>query len=162
MSSWNNSKILSRLVVVLVIVNILSLLSLWLIAFPIGSRTHNKSENILRSLQHQLQLSPLQVEKFRSIQMEFRDSMTILEVKMRRAKRAVNHKIFQEELDSAQVAAAAHRVADLEFRKEMMKLNKFRQVQLLLTAEQRPELEKLTHEILRYLNPKPTRPPKRK
>ncbi len=159
MDVFSKNKLLVRLVIVLIVLNVVSIAMMWYAKHdrnappPPPVNEHNK-DNLLQTLGDELSLNEEQKSKLKQIREEFYSYEKPLSQLIRSQRDSMNLILFSSTTDSILVNNLARRVADNEYKMEKYRIHQAKQLQSICTADQLNKLNNLVIEIRDYFQPK--------
>lgn len=156
MEIFSQNRLLIRCVIFLALLNVISIsIFLWKefhhgpLLFPQNEAYHDVS----RVLQKELNLSAAQAEQIKTIRADFFDKETILTSVIRDERDSMNMLMFNKNTDTVLVKSIAKRVADNEYKMELLRLEQAQQLKAICTPEQLEKFDHLVKEIRDYFRP---------
>lgn len=159
MDIFAQNKVLLRLVVALIVLNIAAITGMWWVNSRSASTVENarrpepQAERLIEVLRENLELRPEQVDQFRTIRKSFFEKERVLATTIRAGRDSMNTLMFRHQTDSALVRAVARRVADNEYIMELLRIEQAEQLKQVCTPEQQQRFENYMREIRDYLKP---------
>jgi Spy/CpxP family protein refolding chaperone len=160
MDIFEQKKQLWRVVLVLITLNIISIgVFLWK-GFspqngPPDSPAHMPREprELSSLLEKELNLTAEQAEQIKALRSGLFEKEKILAAAIRAERDSMNELMFNQVTDEALVKALAKRVADNEYKMEMLRFEQATELKAICTPEQLKKFEGLVREIRDYLKP---------
>ena len=158
MDIFSKHKLLSRSVLFLVVLNLVTLgFFVWKefkphkepLLFPINE-SYKDVSNILKK---ELHLSNKQVIQFNEIRTRNFAKQAYLKRIIRNQKDAMNLEMFNKNSDEQKIMQLARQIADNEYAMEMLRYNQAKELKAVCTPEQLEKFEKLVLEIRDYFRP---------
>lgn len=156
MDILSQKKLLVRLVIVLVVLN-LALMGFFGWKYfkrsfkKPGSQTNNTELAVI--LKKELGLSDTQADSLKKIRTAFFDKEKILSETIRAQRDSMNHLMFSAGNNDSTLKALAAGVAGNEYQMELLRIEQSAQLRSICNPEQLKKLEKLVREIRDYLKP---------
>ena len=163
MDIFAQNKILTRLVIVLVVINIISItLFVWKGTShnPPPPNEQNEGKDVSLILQKELKLSESQTEEIRKLRIDFFQKEKELETTIRDERDSMNVAMFNKSINDTLIVSLAKRVSENEYKMELLRFEQAKQFKALCTPEQLEKFNALVLEIRDYF--KPEKEPKRK
>ena len=158
MDIFSKHKLLSRSVLFLVVLNLVTLgFFVWKefkphkepLLFPINE-SYKDVSNILKK---ELHLSNKQVIQFDKIRSQNFIKQAYLKRIIRNQKDAMNLEMFNKNSDEQKIMQLARQIANNEYAMEMLRYNQAKELKAVCTPEQLEKFEKLVLEIRDYFRP---------
>lgn len=155
MDIYTRNKMLTRLVLVLVLINVLALSFIWWQSRHRPGREKDVPDTgrMVSLLREKLDLRDDQVQKLYSIREEFFGKEKILAAVIRAQRDSMNVLMFSERTDTVAVESIARRVAENEYAMEMLRLGQATLLQSVLDPEQSKKLNGLVREVRDFFKP---------
>ena len=155
MDIFSRDKLLARLVVALVLVNLLLVgLFWWRSAHrPSPAKAPAPARDLSVLLRQELRLNDSQTLVLKTIRNGFFEKEKALSDSIRANRDSMNRLMFSPGAADGKLEQLARAVAEGEYRMEMLRIGQATQVRALCTPEQLARLEKLVREIRDYLRP---------
>ena len=151
MDIFSKNKFLTRLVVVLILLNVVSIGFQWWDKLDNNGRPPKPEINKLTAiLTKELQLTPIQAESLKKIRVEFFEKEEILQQQVRVRRDSMNRLMFNEQTDTLLVKNIARRIAEYEYLTQMCRLEQAQQLKSICTKEQLKKLDELVIEMRDY------------
>lgn len=154
MDIFSKNKLLLRIIVLLLILNLFST------AYLFYSHSKNNEpkpkrniEEITALLKGKLDLSEQQLSQLSNLRQDFFNKEEKLSTLIRSERDSMNELMFNQQTDTALVMQIARRVADNEYQMELYRLEQAQQLKTICTAEQLKKFEALVKEIRDYFQP---------
>lgn len=156
MDIFAQNKLLIKGIVIVVALNICTVsIFLWKefhhgpLLFPDNKDYHEVSG----ILQRELNLTPEQVEQFKSIRSDFFEREKTITRNIRDERDSMNIMMFNASTDTAIVKGLAREVSDNIYQIELLRIAQAQQLKAICTTEQQRKFEKLVKEIRDYFRP---------
>jgi periplasmic protein CpxP/Spy len=162
MDIFTQKKLLVRIVILLTVLNIgLIGIFLWKDFFnrpprPLNKRADavaniNETRDVSRILERELKLSKEQVDQVRKIRSDYFEKEKELETSIRSVRDSMNSIMFVANTNEEIVRSLAKRVADNEFKMEMLRFDQAKEFKSVCNPDQLEKFESLIREIRDYL-----------
>jgi len=162
MDIFTQKKVLIRIVILLLILNLCSVgVFLWKGITHPGKQEEpgNKDDKEVSAiLQRELKLTVQQTEVIKKLRSGFFEKENLLVVQIRAERDSMNVLMFNDKINGDQVKSLARRVADNEYKMEMLRYEQSQEFKKICTPDQLKKFETLVVEIRDYF--KPNGPPK--
>ena len=123
MDIFSKNKFLTRIVAVLILVNIVSIGFQWWDKTDDNGRPPKPNINQLTAiLTKELQLTPQQAEDFKKIRENFFDKEEVLQQQIRVRRDSMNRLVFGKQTDTLLVKNIARRIAEYEYLTQMCRM----------------------------------------
>jgi len=163
MDIFTQKKLLIRIVVLLTVLNIIIIGALlWKDFFhrPPRPETQNNPRDVSAILQRDLNLTEKQVEQIKNIRNDFFQKEKELEETIRSERDSINATMFNYNTNEDLIRSLARRVADNEYKMELLRFDQAQSLKLICTPKQLEKFEGLIIEIRDFF--KQDEKPKRK
>ena len=158
MDIFKQNKILMRLVIILVVLNI-ALMAFFLIKVPFKKNkpdlfpNHDDYKDVSGILKDELGLSQEQTMQIEELRKSYFQREKILEEIIRNEKDSMNVEMFNETTNDQLLESLAKRISGNEFRMELIRMEQAKQLKKICTPQQLMKFEKLVLEIRDYFRP---------
>lgn len=156
MDVFAQRKLLIRIVIVLVILNVASI-SVFLFKDcchrPPPKEHRDEQRDVSDVLKNELNLTEKQVQQFKDIRTGFFEKEKALAKVIRSERDSMNEAMFSKSTDEELVKALARRVANNEYQMELLRFEQSKQLKAVCTPEQMGKFEELVKEIRDYFKP---------
>lgn len=156
MDIFKQNKFLIRLVITLSLVNIISIGTILYRDFfrkPPPDNPSHVQRKISEILKKELNLSGKQVQQIINLRSGFFEKEKVLSEIIKSERDSMNIVMFSKTTNEELVKALAKRVADNEFKMEMLRFEQAKQFKAICTSDQLEKFERLILEIRDYLKP---------
>ncbi len=163
MDIFNQKKILVRIVVVLIVLNVILIgviLSNDFIRKPRRTTEMKENREVSSILKRELSLSETQFEQIKNLRSAFFEKERILEATIRTERDSMNSEMFNQTIDEKRIQSLAKRIADNDYRMELLRFEQAKALRTVCTPEQLEKFNGLVKEIRDYF--RPDNKPKRK
>ena len=156
MDIFLKNKLLLRVVIFLLLLNLFSIGFFWLGGKGNDDRRRPKRpiEEVTAILKEELHLTPKQADDLKKIRQDFFDKEEPLSQAIRAKRDSMNVEMFNENTDTAHVKAIAKRVADGEYQMELYRLEQAQQLKAICTPEQLKNFQRIVIDIRDYFQPR--------
>ena len=158
MDVFAQRKLLIRVVIVLIFLNILSIgVFIWKdICIKPPRENHQKEHrDVSDILKRELNLSELQVQQFKEIRLGFFEKEKVLSETIRSERDSMNEAMFNKTTDEELVRSLAKCISTNEYNMELLRLEQSKQLKAICTPEQMDKFGNLVREIRDYFRPEP-------
>ena len=164
MDIFAQKKLLVRLFVILVAVN---LISLGFFVFkdyfrkpPPPPQNNNVIENkdVSDILKKELNLTEKQTEQIKQIRANFPEKEKVLREVLNKERDSINAAIFSKNANEELIKGLARRIADNEYQVELLRYEQAKELKNVCTPEQLEKFQTLVNEIRDYFRGKPQKP----
>jgi Spy/CpxP family protein refolding chaperone len=166
MDIFTQKKVLIRLVILLLALNFISMgLFIWKGISPRNKPDNNPAQEqkeISLVLKQELHLSDLQTEKIKKLRSGYVEKEKVLVTQIRAERDSMNSIIFNFNADPEMVKSIARRVADNEYKMEMLRFEQSQELKTICTPDQLKKFDRLVREIRDYFQPTDQSKEKRK
>lgn len=142
----NSTKFLKIIIVFLLLINLSTILFMWL------HRPHREGE-VRGFFEKELQFSPQQVDSFDVLKEEHRNNMEQLKAKSKQLHDAYFDLLKNPSVDTATVSKAALQLAMLKEQEEKVTFYHFQKVRALCNEAQKIKFDKIIKEAARHMGP---------
>lgn len=158
MDIFSRDKLLARLVVALVVVNLALVGLFWWRSShrPSPGQAPVQQKDLSALLKQELRLNDSQTLVLKNIRAGFFEKEKTLSDSIRANRDSMNRLMFSPGAVEGKLEQLARAVAEGEYRMEMLRIGQATRVRALCTPEQLARLEKLVREIRDYLKPEET------
>lgn len=155
MDIFYQNKLLKRFVILLVILNILTWISIiWKKPNSCeGNPPKKEIVKLTQLLEKKLGLTETQSIKFQSIRLDFFKKESALADKIRSKRDSLNEQMFNIEKNDLKVNQLALRIAKCEYQMECYRIEQAQQLKLICTPKQIEKFHDLVLEIRDFLQP---------
>jgi Spy/CpxP family protein refolding chaperone len=164
MDIFTQKKVLIRLVILLLALNFISMgLFIWKGISPRNKPDNNPAlvqKEVSSVLKQELHLTDLQADQIKKLRSGYVEKEKMLVKEIRAERDSMNSIIFNLNSDPEMVKSIARRVADNEYKMEMLRFEQSQELRSICTPEQLKKFERLVREIRDYFQP--TDQPKQK
>jgi len=164
MDIFTQKKVLIRLVILLLALNLFSMgLFIWKGIPPRNRKDNNPAlaqKEVSAVLKDELRLTDIQTDQIKKLRTGYVEKEKVLVAQIRAERDSMNGIIFNLTADPEMVKAIARRIADNEYRMEMLRFEQSQELKSICTPEQLKKFESLVREIRDYFQP--TDQPKQK
>lgn len=153
MDIFTQKKLLIRIVILLTFLNLLLIAILVIKNFtiaPVPVNPPSENRDLSAVLKRELKLSDFQVQQIKDLRKKYIDIEKVLEASIKGERDSINAAMFTARPDSDIVLKLARRVADNEFRMEMLRFQQAQELKNICTPEQLDRFEDLLLEIRDY------------
>jgi Spy/CpxP family protein refolding chaperone len=162
MDIFSQKKLLLRIVIILVVLNLFSISAfLWKEFFhkpPHPPKTEGKRD-VSSILMEDLNLTDIQAEQIKNLRTAYFAKEKNLETAIREERDSMNEVMFNKTTDEEIVKDLAKRIAANDYEMELMRFEQAKEFKSICTMEQLEKFEGLVLEIRDYF--KPDNPPKK-
>ena len=157
MDIFIKNKLLTRLVIALILLNIAFIGYYFWQARKAGIPNENKRDfnSVSAILKRELQLSDKQVMELKLLRESFYEKETALSEFIKSQRDSMNQQLFNTPADTLQTIAIAKRVAENEYQMELLRIEQAQQLRSICTETQLVKFQQLTKEIRDYFQPNP-------
>lgn len=163
MDIFAEKKLLIRLIIVLALLNIVSIgVFLWK-GFDKNKPRQQRErrddaprdrKDVAAVLEEELGLSKEQVEQIQRLRADFSDKEEVVQQAIRNKRDSMNVEMFNKNTNDDAVKSLARGISDLEYQKELLRLEQSKAFKAICTPEQLEKFEDLVKEIKNYFKPK--------
>ena len=157
MDIFAQKKLLIRIIIVLVAVNILFMgFVIWKEVVPPRKPqqvNQTNSRDVSDILEKELNLNPDQVNQIRRLRSNFAMKEQELTAAIRSGRDSMNNKMFKEDLNEEAIKSLARQISDLEYTMEMLRFEQAKALRSICSPEQAEKFNKLVKEIRDYFRP---------
>lgn len=150
MDIFTQKKLLIRIVILFAMLNILLIGALvWKDFFhrPPPPENPKKPPVVSEILKRELNLSEKQVEQIKNLRSDFFDKEKVLEETIRQERDSINAIMFNNVTNDEGVKSLARRVADNEYKMELLRFEQSQKLKSVCTPEQLEKFDGLIREI---------------
>jgi protein CpxP len=161
MDIFTQKKFLMRIVILLTVLNLILITAVvWkdYIRKPPRQMNQNDSRDVSEILKRDLRLSEKQVEQIRNLRSVYFDKEKALSEAIRGERDSINSSMFSSNTNSELVHILARRVAENEYKMELLRFEQAEELKAICTPEQLQKFEGLILEIRDYFR-NDNRPP---
>ncbi len=152
MELFQKAKLSSWIIGILVIINLVTLASLWLIRFretgPVVPKPEQQEERVMRMLRHELQLNQDQFRRFQTTRFRHMERLRGIEEEIIGLRRDILNEVFIEVPDSSIIDSLAGRIGTLETEREKLTADHFNRLQKICDPQQRQHLRSILDRVL--------------
>ena len=163
MDIFSEKKILIRIILLLIALN-LCMLGFFIrkefFQRPPRPDQPKENKNVSAILEEKLDLNRDQVDQIRRMRASFFEREKIISESIRNERDSMNSVMFNKTTDETLVKSMAKRIADNEYKMEILRYEQAKELKTVCTPEQLEKLESLILDIRDYF--KPENQPKRK
>lgn len=157
MDIFDQKKLLTRIILLLVFLNLVTI-SLFIWKEIIHERQPNVSDNegykaVFSILQKELHLNESQAVQFSTIRGKFFTKESFLNQIIRDQKDSMNVAMFNKSTDASLVYLLAKKIADNEYKMELLRYDQAKELKAICTPEQQERFKNLVFEIRDYFKP---------
>ena len=163
MDIFTEKKVLIRIILLLIALNLCMVVFYIRKEFfqrPPRPDQHQESKNVSAILEEKLDLNREQVDQIIRIRASFFEREKIISESIRNERDSMNSVMFNKTTDDTLVKSMAKRIADNEYKMEILRYEQAKELKTVCTPEQLEKLESLILDIRDYF--KPENQPKRK
>lgn len=155
MDIFTQKKILVRIVIILTVLNLLSMgLFLWKDFYKSPQRPQEKNRKEVSSvLERELKLDKQQVDQVSQLRSDYFEKEAALVKLIRSERDSLNIAMFRKNSNEEQIIELAKKVADNEFKMELLRYEQSKEFKLICTPAQLEKFEGLVLEIRDYFRP---------
>ncbi len=156
MDVFAQRKLLIRIVIILVFLNVFSIgIFLWkdFSHKPPPRENREEQRDVSDVLKNQLNLSEKQVQQFKDIRSGFFDKEKALSKVIRAERDSMNEAMFNKNTSEDLIKSLAKAVADNEYQMELLRYEQSKQLKAICTPEQMEKFGELVKEIRDYFRP---------
>ncbi|MEI6088835.1 MAG: hypothetical protein WCR42_00130 [bacterium] len=113
----------------------------------------NDFKNVSKILEKELNLSKTQVEKIETLRKDFFKSEKLLSEEIKNKRDSMNTAMFNKTINDSLVISLARRIADAEYKMELLRYKQAQKFRSICTPEQLDKFGKLVKEIRDYFRP---------
>jgi Spy/CpxP family protein refolding chaperone len=158
MEIFKQRKIMIRLIVFLLAVNLMTIgCFLWRDIFHNGEPQNEQSDkrDVSALLKKELNLSEKQVQQIKQLRIDYVEKEKRIETKIREERDSINVAMFNKNTDEELVVSLAKRVAENEYKMEMLRFEQAKQFKSFCSPEQLEKFERLVLEVRDCFKPDP-------
>jgi capsular polysaccharide biosynthesis protein len=164
MDIFNQKKVLIRIIILLVLLNLISITF-----FVLKDKHHHEPllfpkneayKDVSGVLKKELQLNDEQLNNFNSIRERFFEKEVILKQTIRNQKDSMNVEMFNKTTNENLVKSLAQKISENEYKMEMLRYAQAKELKAVCTPEQQERFQNFVIEIRDYF--RPDNQPKRK
>jgi len=152
MDIFKKSKLSAWVITILVIMNIITLIFLWISHFrghpDSFIKSQQREKHVMSMLQRELGLTEKQSQRIHHKRMMHFDHIRNLNSKIIQLKREMLEESFSTPVDSARIHELARKIGSLQREKEIETVNHFNQLHTVCNQEQQCRFRSLMDEIL--------------
>jgi Spy/CpxP family protein refolding chaperone len=156
MDIFAQNKLLVRIVILLAALNIISMVVLLWRGFapppPPPPPPHN-FQDVAAVLEKELNLTSKQAEQIKTLRFDYFEKEKVILQELRNERDSMNTAMFNKNFNEELVLALARRVAENEYKMELLRLDQARALKSICTPGQLEKFEKLVIEIRDYFRP---------
>jgi len=156
MDIFTQKKILVRVVLVLIVLNVILIGAILRNDFFRKPRPTNgikENREVSSILKRELGLSETQFEQIKNLRSAFFEKEKILESSIRSERDSMNSEMFNQTIDEQQIKSLAKRIADNDYRMELLRFEQAKELKSVCTTEQLEKFNGLVKEIRDYFRP---------
>jgi hypothetical protein len=162
MDIFTQRKLLIRIVILLTVLNLLLIgLFLWKDYHHKPPRQNNRNDiretretrDISEIMKRELKLSNEQVDRIRVLRSSFSETEKILSDAIKDERDSMNIIMFNKNTDEGQVMSLARRIAENDYKMELMRFEQAKELKTICTPAQLEKFEELILEIRDYFRP---------
>ncbi len=158
MDIFAQRKLLIRIVIILIFLNVLSVgvfLCKDIFHKPPRQEHQKEKHDVTDVLKRELNLSEEQFKQFKDVRSSFFEKEKHLSEAIRAERDSMNEAMFNKTTNEEQVKTLAKSIADNEYNMELLRLEQSKQLKTICTPEQMDKFGKLVRDIRDYLRPEP-------
>lgn len=157
MDIFYQKKLFSRIIVLLVLLNLLTIgFFIWKTYFqhePLLFPKNEEYKDVTAILQRELQLSPQQVTQFNTIRERFFEKEVVLKQIIKAEKDSMNVAMFNKVTDDALIQFLAIKISQNEYQMELLRYEQAKELKSVCSPKQQEQFEHLVIEIRDYFRP---------
>ncbi|MFZ4592066.1 MAG: Spy/CpxP family protein refolding chaperone [Ignavibacteria bacterium] len=111
----------------------------------------NDNRDVLSILERELNLTEKQSEEFKKIRSDFPDKERAVREVLNKERDSLNEEAFKKNPDEEKIKSLARKIADNEYKVELLRYEQAKEMKAICTAEQQEKFEVLIKEIRDYL-----------
>ncbi|MEI7484418.1 MAG: periplasmic heavy metal sensor [Ignavibacteriota bacterium] len=162
MDIFSQKKLLVRIIVLLVALNLISIgIFLWKefsrkppLHPPVQTQDNDK-EDLTPILKRELNLTEEQSEKMKEVRSNYPKKEKAIREILNKERDSLNAEAFKKNPDEELIKSLARRISDSEYQVELLRYEQAKELKAICTPEQREKFEDLVKEIRDYLRGKP-------
>ena len=157
MDIFAQKKLMIRIIIVLVVVNLLSIGALVWKGFMPPPRpdreTPAKPRDVSAILESELNLLPAQVDQIRNLRTLYINKEQELVTSIRIARDSMNEEMFKKGANEERIYFLARKIADNEYNMELLRFEQAKELKSICTPEQVEKFDRLMKEMRDYFRP---------
>jgi Spy/CpxP family protein refolding chaperone len=157
MDIFSQKKFLTRVILFLVMLNLLSVgFFVWKSVYhhePLLFLKNEDYKNVSGILKKELNLDEKQVSELNEIRERYYLKEIDLKKTIKDFKDEMNEKMFNKNTDETKIKILAKQIADSEYQMELLRFEQAKELKSICNAEQQEKFEKLVKEIRDYFRP---------